>query len=60
MSAEKRERLAVRVAVVKDPAKKLGVLLQLPDGYVVLSLDDARRVATALIDAGHDLEARTR
>ena len=56
MSAEKR-RIAVRVKVVRDPEKQLGVLLQLPDGYVVLSLDDARRVATALIDAGHELEA---
>jgi hypothetical protein len=59
MSAQSRE-LAVRVAVVKDPALKLGVLLQLPDGYVVLSLSDATRVAAALLDAGDELEAMQR
>jgi hypothetical protein len=60
MSAEKRERLAVRVSVVRDPEQKFGVLLQLPDGYVVMSLADARRITAALLNACDELEEMAR
>ena len=56
MNSEARKRaeqpypLTVTVDLVDDPRMGKAVLLQLPDGYVVTTAEDARRVAAALID----------
>jgi len=46
----------VEVRSAVDPAGRTGILLQLPDLYVVLPPDDARQVAWALIETIADVE----
>jgi hypothetical protein len=48
--------LPVIVMVVPDPEGRLKVLLQLPDGFVLMWPDGARRVAAALVGTADELD----
>ena len=50
--------LEVEVGVVRHErtANKLGVLLQLPDGYVVMRPEDARTLAAVLTETAEEAE----
>jgi len=43
--------IAVSVELAQTPDGALGVLVQLPDGYVVIDGPGARRLAAMLLDA---------
>jgi hypothetical protein len=50
--------MGVEVAVVPDPEGHPGILLQLPDGFVLIKRSvHAREVAQALMQAADDLDA---
>jgi hypothetical protein len=53
------ERVPVEVRGVIDPAGWAGVLLQLPDGYVIMKPRDATVVATMILDTVTELLAAT-
>lgn len=53
------QRMAVYVDVKPDPHGRPAVLLQLPDGFVLLpNADDAQAVAMRLVEAAEDLRQR--
>lgn len=47
----------VECGVVPHPSGTPGVLLQLPDGFVVMRPEDARRVAAMLTETAEEAEA---
>lgn len=54
----KRRPIRVEVSAVADPDGNRGVLLQFPDGWMVLTPDNARTVADMLHDVADEVEAR--
>lgn len=44
-------KIPIEVRVATDPEGRIGVLLQLPDAYVIVQPDDARKIAGMLQDA---------
>lgn len=49
--------IQIEVRPAPDPAGRPGVLVQLPNGWVVLQPADARVLAEALIDCATEVEA---
>lgn len=48
----------VEVCSAVDPAGRLSVLLQLPDGYIVMQPDGARELAALLVEVADEVEGR--
>lgn len=50
--------IAVEIRPARDPAGRPGVLLQLPEGWVVLQPADARQLAYRLEACANEVEAQ--
>lgn len=57
MTEEERRPVPVEVGRVIDPAGRPAVLLQMPDGYLVMAPHDARELAAALAATALRIEA---
>lgn len=56
MSGIRRGRIRVEVRIVDDPTGEPAILLQLPDGFVLLKrADEALGLGALLIDAAYEL-----
>jgi hypothetical protein len=49
--------VAVEVGAVVDPQGEGAVLLQLPNGYVVMKPDDARSIARSLVEVADEVQS---
>lgn len=55
MTSIRRGAFAVEVHTVTAPDQTRRILLQLPDGFILLRADDAAQVAAMLLDASDQL-----
>lgn len=55
--AEQRGLYAVEIRPVTAPDGRAGVLLQLPDAYILLNPEDAIEIADRLIEAAEEANA---
>ena len=59
MSEPRRGRFPVKVRATDAPDGRVLVLLQLPDGYVLITTADARNVAGTLVEVADEIEKGT-